>query len=122
MPQATKARIINRTRETLVATACEVASDSRARRKGLLGRDFLPSGSGLLITPCEGVHTIGMRFAIDILYLDRQHRVAKVRSSVKPWRLSLCLRAHSVLELPSGIAEQSGTKAGDQLEITFLQE
>ena len=76
----------------------------------------------MLITPCEGVHTIGMRFAIDILYLDRQYRVLKVRSRVKPWRLSFCLPARSVLELPSGVTEQSGTKVGDQLDITFPEE
>jgi uncharacterized membrane protein (UPF0127 family) len=74
----------------------------------------------LLITPCEGVHTWGMRFAIDVLYLNREKRVIKIRSNMRPWRLSLCLRARSVLELPAGTAHESGTKAGDQLVFSEL--
>ena len=58
-----------------------------------------------------------MKFPIDLVYLDRRHKVRKVRSAVPPWRLSACLPAHSVLELPAGTALSTGTQKGDQLEF-----
>jgi uncharacterized membrane protein (UPF0127 family) len=61
-----------------------------------------------------------MKFPIDLVYLDRGRKVRKVRHAVPAWRLSACLSAHSVLELPAGTAEQSGTKPGDQLLIEKL--
>jgi hypothetical protein len=83
---------------------------------GLLGRAGLARDEGLLITPCTSIHTFFMRFAIDVLYLDRNHVVVKAVRAMRPFRLSACLRgAHSVLELPVGVIEASGTQAGDQL-------
>ena len=70
------------------------------------------------IVPCEAVHTFGMQFPIDLVYLDRKHRVRKVRSSVPPWRLSACLVAHSIIELPAGTVLQTQTEPGDQLEFS----
>jgi uncharacterized membrane protein (UPF0127 family) len=70
------------------------------------------------IVPCEAVHTVGMRFAIDLVYLDRNHVVLKTRHGVTPWRISACLSAHSVLELASGSVRRTGTQPGDRLEFT----
>lgn len=108
---------INVTRGTILAAELELAGTGDARRKGLLGRDSLPVGTGLWIMPCESVHTFFMRFAIDLVYLDRKLMVKKVRSSVGPWRVSACFRAHSVLELPAGTIEATSTACGDTLEI-----
>jgi uncharacterized protein len=109
----------NQTRDILLAESADVADTSATRQKGLLGRDRLSPGQGLWIVPCEGVHTCGMRFPIDVLYLDRHKRVRKLRHAMMPWRLSLCFLAHSVLELPAGMIEESGTKTGDQLDLVF---
>jgi uncharacterized protein len=109
----------NVTRNSVLAESADVADTSGKRQKGLLGRDNLPVGQGLWIVPCESVHTCGMRFAIDVLYLDRKKRVRKLRRSMLPWRLSMCLLAHSVLELPAGVIEQTCTKRGDQLDFVF---
>jgi len=109
--------IRNETRNSVLADAAEVADTSATRRHGLLGRDNLPNGQALWIVPCESVHTWGMRFPIDVLYLDRKKRVRKLRKAMVPWRVSMCLLAHSVLELPAGVIEQTGTQTGDQLEI-----
>ena len=111
-------RISNLTRQVELASCVEVADDGAKRRKGLLGRDQLPAGEGLWIVPCEAVHTFGMRFAIDLVYLDARMRVRKVRSSVPPWRLSACLSAHSVLELAPGTICRTQTKPGDMLECS----
>jgi len=107
----------NQTRNTVLANAAEVADTSAKRRIGLLKHERLDPGEGLWITPCESVHTFFMKFPIDLVYLDRHLKVRKVRSRVRPWRLSSCLLAHSVLELPAGTVKQSGTQAGD--ELTF---
>lgn len=110
-------RVRNVTRGTVLATQLEIAGTAAARNKGLLGRKCLLPGEGLWIVPCESVHTFFMRFSIDLVYLDRQLRVKKVRHSVGAWRLSACLTAHSVLELPAGSVRETGTERGDRLEI-----
>jgi uncharacterized membrane protein (UPF0127 family) len=81
----------------------------------------LPPGQGLWIVPCESVHTFFMKFAIDLVYLDRKKKVRKVRSAVPPWRVSACLLAHSVLELPAGTVKETLTAAGDEIEIETLE-
>jgi len=111
-------KISNLTRGTVLAESVETADRGATRRKGLLGRDGLASGEGLWIVPCESVHTIAMRFPIDIVYLDRKKRVRKVRSNVMPWRLSACLSAHSVVELAAGAVLVSKTQRDDQLEFS----
>jgi uncharacterized membrane protein (UPF0127 family) len=111
-------RISNLTRQSELAHCAEVADDGAKRRKGLLGRQELRPGEGLWILPCEAVHTFGMQFPIDIVYLDRNLRVKKVSSDVRPWRLSACLTAHSVLELASGTIRGTHTKPGDRLEFS----
>ena len=116
---ATKLTVRNSTRESVVADAAEVAATSATRRTGLLGRKALYSGQGLWIVPCGAIHTFFMRFAIDVLYLDRKKRVRKMRTGLPPWRLSACFTAHSVLELPVGVIAQSGTQRGDQLDFDF---
>ena len=108
-------RILNQTRGTILAEQAVTANTSRARRTGLLKHESLPDGSGLWIVPCEAVHTFGMKFAIDVLFLDKNKKVLKVRSHMARRRISFCLPAHSVLELPAGKAEATGTQAGDQL-------
>jgi uncharacterized protein len=118
-PEATQGprQAFNVTRGTTLAGKLELAGTGDSRRKGLLGRDSLPEGTGLWIAPCESVHTFFMRFAIDLVYLDRKLVVKKVRSSVGPWRVSACFRAHSVLELPAGTIEATRTMCGDEVEI-----
>ena len=111
-------RVSNVTRQTVLAIAAELADKGEKRRKGLLGRNRLAPGEGLWITPCEAVHTFWMRFPIDLVYLDRNHRIKKVRCNVRPWRLSACLTAHSVLELPSGTVRCAQARPGDILEFS----
>lgn len=113
-------KITNLTRQSIVASHVEVADSAGKRRKGLLGRSALASQEGLWIVPCESVHTFFMRFSIDLIYLDRNRKVKKVRSKVPPWRLSACLTAHSVIELAPGSIETSRTLPGDQLEFTTI--
>ncbi|MGD0733026.1 MAG: DUF192 domain-containing protein [Terracidiphilus sp.] len=114
----TRLRVTNLNRNSTLATCAEVADSGPKRSKGLLGRDGLSAGEGLWIVPCEAVHTVGMQFPIDLVYLDRQNRIKKLRNNVPPWRISACFFAHSVLELPSGAIRSTETQRGDKLEFT----
>ena len=116
------ARVRNVTRGISLADRAEVADTSARRRTGLLKHDGLPAGSGLWIVPTEGVHTIGMKFAIDVLFLNRRRQVVKIRANMGKWKLALSLRAHSVLELPAGTVDNTGTVVGDQLEVERLSD
>jgi uncharacterized protein len=110
----------NSTRNVLIADQADMADSSEKRRTGLLKHERLNPGEGLWIVPCESVHTFFMKFPIDLVYLDKKHRVKKVRHAVPAWRLSACLSAHSILELPAGTAERTGTQVGDELTIEKL--
>ena len=117
-PARSKLMVVrNETRNSVLANAAETADSGAARRKGLLGRTGLSTGQALWIVPCEAVHTWGMRFPIDVLYLDRKKTVRKVRRAMMPWRLSGSLFAHSVLELPAGTVARTQTCVGDQLRF-----
>ena len=110
----------NQTRATVLADAADVADTSSKRRTGLLKHERLAPGEGLWIVPCESVHTFFMKFPIDLVYLDRERKVRKVCSAVPAWRLSACFSAHSILELPAGVVEQTRTAVGDELFIEKL--
>lgn len=112
----------NQTRGTVLGEAIDVADTSEKRRVGLLKHERLEPGTGLWIKPCESVHTFFMKFPIDLVYIDKKQKVRKVRHAVPAWRLSACLTAHSILELPAGTAEKTGTQAGDMLSIETVSE
>jgi uncharacterized protein len=110
-------RVHNPTRNTTLAERALIADTSKTRKTGLLKHERLDAGEGLWLTPCEGIHTVGMKFPIDVLFLDKRRKVVKIRPAMPRWRMSACLRAYSVLELPSGTAARTQTSAGDQLEF-----
>ena len=112
-----KVLVRNPARNAVLGQSVDVADTSAKRRTGLLGRQRLEPGEGLWISPCESVHTFFMKFPIDLIYMDKSRKVRKVRHAVPPWRLSMCLTAHSILEFPAGTAKQTGTIAGDILVI-----
>jgi uncharacterized membrane protein (UPF0127 family) len=86
-----------------------VAGDRRARRRGLARLDALPAGYGLLLERCRSVHTIGMRFALDLLWLDDAGTVVRHDRAVAPRRLRTCRHAHSVVEVSAGDGERFAT-------------
>ena len=99
-----------------MASRAEKAESHWARLVGLMGRRALAEGSALLITPCSSVQTSFMRFAIDVVFLDRDGQVVKVASELKPFRAVLGGRgARSALELPAGAAAHCGIVVGDRL-------
>ena len=123
LPQETGAaaekrlRVTNRKSGKQLAISAGIANTSELRRRGLLKHDSLKEGDGLWIAPCEAVHSFGMKFAIDVLYLDKKKKILKIRSNMVKSRISVCLSAFSVLELPAGMAAKTGTQVGDELEF-----
>jgi uncharacterized membrane protein (UPF0127 family) len=112
--------VVNATSGQTLAERADVAATSWRRMRGLLGRPPLAPGQGLLIRPCQGVHTLGMAYPIDVVHLDRELVVRKVLRGLRPWRIGpLVWRASIVLELPAGTAD--GTSAGDRLTLEPLE-
>lgn len=112
--------VYNQTRETFVATEATLADSYLRRLVGLLGktRRWAQLGRGLWIVPSRGVHTIGMLFPIDLIFLGKEKEVVHVEEHVRPFRISkVSLKAASVLELPPHTIYRSGTQVGDRLEI-----
>jgi len=101
----------------VVCERCSVADGFRSRLRGLLGRRELPQGDGLLLSPSSSVHTLFMRFPIDVVFLDPGLRVVAVVDAVRPWRLAARKGARHVLELPAGEARRRGLEAGQQLSL-----
>jgi uncharacterized membrane protein (UPF0127 family) len=94
----------------------EIAATYRTRRRGLLGRDGI--NGAMLLTPCNSVHTIGMRFPIEVAYLDGELRVLTVRT-MRPGRIgSPRLRARLVLEAEAGRLSRWGVRPGAELTVT----
>ena len=110
----------NRTRRQYLATQLAIAETHWTRFCGLMGKEAanFPQGRGLWIVPCQGVHTWGMRFPIDVVYLTRENVVLHLEPGLRPWRFApVRFRAASVLELPENTVLSTGTTIGDQLEI-----
>ena len=109
---------VNATRAVPLTHSARVAKTMRARMVGLLRDAKLEEGDGLWIVPCNSIHSFGMRFVFDAIFLDKKLRVVRLYSAMKPWRMSaIVFGAHSVLELPAGTITQSGTQTGDQFEM-----
>jgi uncharacterized protein len=101
----------------LLAERIEIAGDSASRRKGLLGRDRLEPGCAVVIAPSQGVHTFGMRFAIDIVAVARDGSVVKIRSHVPPRRIVMAWSAFAIIELNAGSAAAVQLQVGDRLRV-----
>ena len=109
----------NATRGTEVARAV-VADRFWSRMRGLLGRR-LAEGQGMLIVPCKSVHTFGMKYDIDVAFIDDAWRVIAALPGLRPWRISsFHASAYAVLELPTASLERSATQVGDQLSFVAL--
>ncbi len=107
----------NLTRDTCLGNNIEVADRPLRRMIGLLGTSVLLPQCGLLIFPTQAVHTFGMKYPLDLVFLNRKRRVVGVRSALKPNRFSkLYWRAECVLELPAGTIQATGTGLGDQID------
>jgi uncharacterized membrane protein (UPF0127 family) len=100
---------------TVVCERCEIADRYFARLRGLIGRKGLEPGGGMLLTPESSVHMFFMHLPLDVVFLDRDHKVVGVRHELRPWRVAGARGAHAALELPAGAAAEAGIGEGDVL-------
>ena len=108
----------NHTRQRFLAGRGNIATRPWARLRGLIGRSSFEFGEGLLLMGTQGVHTIGMRFAIDVLWLDEDGQVLHSIHAMEPFRFSPIIRkAAMVLELPAGVLRETGTQVGDRIDV-----
>jgi uncharacterized membrane protein (UPF0127 family) len=110
--------IRNATRNRILGDAVREAGTFFSRFRGLLGKANLPEGEGLWIVPCNSIHSFGMRFRFDAIFLDQGKRVVGLCPHFRKNRISrIFWKAHGVLELPAGTIERTGTEVGDDIEF-----
>ena len=109
--------LVNQRTDAALAQHVEVAVTRSARRKGLLGRDGLGSSCALIIAPCFSIHTMFMRFDIDVIFVDDDGRVLKVVRDMTPWRISVDPTAHAVVEFAAGSLRDRQINVGDRLYL-----
>jgi len=109
--------LINGRTRTLLADRVELATTRQERRRGLLGRDRLGPGEGMFLSPCFSVHTVAMRFPIDVVFLDGDGRAVHMVHALRPWRVAVSLRGRSVIELAAGRLAEAGVQIGDVLRL-----
>lgn len=110
-------RLENQRNGQIVASELLTAFDSESRRTGLLRHTSLPVGTALIIAPCNAIHTVRMRFAIDVAFVAKDGRVLKVRPDMSPWRMAAAVGAFAVVETPAGTLAQTDTRPGDTLVL-----
>jgi uncharacterized membrane protein (UPF0127 family) len=108
----------NKTRNSALSSRVRVADTTWARLVGLLGQSSLEQDSGLWITPSNSIHTFGMRFAFDVVFINRSCHVVGLRAGIRPYRITLPnFKAWSVFELPANTISRTRTAIGDELHI-----
>jgi uncharacterized membrane protein (UPF0127 family) len=113
--------VVNRTRGTYLGVKIQVANTFFRRLLGLYTHRHLDFGDGVWLIPCNSVQTVGMRFPIDVVFLNSVRRVVRIAEAVKPGRVvGQVSGVHSTLELPMGVVKSSETQVGDVLE--FVEE
>ena len=114
-------RIVNATRQQVLAERAEVAESFIRRGVGLLGRSDWSRADGLVIVPSDGVHSFFMKMTIDVLHLTKDGTVKKLLPSMKPWRIGpIVWGGHAAVELPAGTAARTGTVVGDQITLEAM--
>ena len=113
----------NLTKGNVVASRLTIADTFEARRRGFLGRTSIEPGEGMLLTPCRAIHMVGMKIALDVVFLDRRMNVVALYADVKPGVLNKSSRrAESTLELPAGTIEAKRIEVGDTLQVLTPEE
>jgi uncharacterized membrane protein (UPF0127 family) len=121
--QRAKVCVYNLTRECFLSLGVTVADTYFARLRGLIGRTRLRSDEGVWMVPSSGIHTVGVLFPIDLVYLDSEHQVVELIESFPPFHIApLRMQAASVLELHTHVIFSSQTQVGDQLVIAAAEE
>ena len=100
----------------------KVAKNFFSRLKGLIGKNYLPHGEGLLIAPCQSIHMCFMKFSIDAIFIDKNFVVKKISPNLKTWTgFAICFGAWGVVEVMAGEVARLNLKVGDKLEVNLFE-
>jgi len=111
-------KIYNVTRDRCLADTAIMSDNFFSRLRGLMGRSSLPSGCCMVIKPCRSIHTMFMRFSLDVLFVDRRNKVVAMVCDLSPFRFSRYIKqACLAIEFPAGSLKSTGTVPGDLIEI-----
>lgn len=114
-------QVTNMTRGTVLGGDVQLADEIWSRARGFLFRSEPGHGEGMLLSPCQGIHMFGLRYALDVVFIDEQGRVVALHPELQPWRwTSLHRTAMHGLELPVGTIDRSDTRVGDVLSWTAV--
>ena len=110
--------ITNITRQTVIAQSVEIASTPLARMQGLLGRASLSPSQALVITSCQSIHMLFMRFAIDVIFIDGKNKAVGLVQDIQPFQFSSVFwKSACAIETAAGTIERSQTQLGDEISI-----
>jgi len=106
--------LLNTTKKTVIVSELAVADNFFKRFMGLMGKNDLPQGKGLMIKPCNSIHMFFMKIPLDILFVDRDNKIIHIIKDIKPWKVSKIVPgAVSAIELPIGTIDSSNTEVSD---------
>jgi uncharacterized membrane protein (UPF0127 family) len=109
--------LVNSRTQDAIASDVALAVTQAERRRGLLGRDGLDLSAALVLSPCWAIHTMFMRFPIDVIFVDRKGRAVRIVRELLPWRITGAASAESVIELPAGSLQFRDVRVGDTLRL-----
>ena len=114
-------RVLNATREQLLCENCAIADNPVTRIRGLMGRSSLEANEGLLIIPCASIHMMGVKFALDVIFISRENIVMDFVENIAPGKMYVAKKqngkAHAALEISVGVIARTGTQTGDRITI-----
>lgn len=111
--------LINCTKQIAIANKCLLADTFLKRLKGLLGTNSLPEGNVLIIKPCFSVHTCGMKYSIDVLFIDEYDNIIKIAANLQPGKVVCCRKSYYVVEMPAGTVEKYKIDIGDKIKTVW---
>jgi uncharacterized membrane protein (UPF0127 family) len=109
--------LVNRRSDETVASDVQLAVTRAERRRGLLGRAGMDHSAALVLSPCWSIHTMFMRFPIDVVFVDRGGRAVRIVRDLVPWRIAVAPRAHAAIELAAGSVDARDVRVGDELSL-----
>lgn len=110
-------RVVNKNNDTIIGDKIELADTFFARLKGLLGRTGLEEGEGIILTPCSAIHCLGMKFPIDVVFMDKDKKVIWIRENMEPGSIEIKKSCVYVLEVGAGVIARKRVQIGHQLEF-----
>jgi uncharacterized membrane protein (UPF0127 family) len=111
-------RVLNKTKHCIIASQAVLADTFFSRLKGLLGKNQLKEQEALIITQCNSIHMFFMKFAIDVIFVDKENHIVGLINEIKPFQLSpIFFKSCYAIEFAAGVIKNTNTQLGDLIEL-----